>query len=67
MKDLLTWPEVFEAVDMSFRSVSKDVPEDQNVPRSSQPARSFTWGANKSGKECPIRLYVILITSSNPP
>lgn len=51
VKELLSWPEVFTAVEVAFRSVC-EVPEERKVeePNSSQPARSFTWAANKSGR-----------------
>lgn len=67
VKDLLTWPDVFEAVDIAFRSVSKDVPRDLNVPRALQPAKIFTRGDYMSGKEYPSSLSTVLITTSYSP
>lgn len=51
MKELLSWEDVFVAVEVAFRSVC-DIPDEKRdeEPYSSQPARSFTWGANKSGE-----------------
>lgn len=49
VKSLLTWPEVFESVDMAFRSVCNPSDPDPDEPVASQPPRSLTFGPNQSG------------------
>lgn len=48
VEELLTWPLIFEAVEQALMSVSV-APDNQTLPVSSQPARSFTVLPDNSG------------------